>query len=133
MKFDVSWRRARRGVRHDQFEMAFGAAGHGFEFLRLAAKRLDRLLHRGALARQCVLEGGAFILQALHQFVHAGAVALLAAEHEFGARHGGVGDGFDALGLAVEFDGGGVRARRRRRRRRRGSWLLARRAWCRRS
>ena len=36
-------------------------------------------------------------------------MTLLAAEHEFGARHGGVGNLFDALGLPVEFDGNRMR------------------------
>ncbi len=36
-------------------------------------------------------------------------MALLAAQHEFGACHGGIGDGFDALRLAVEFNSRGMR------------------------
>ena len=36
-------------------------------------------------------------------------MSLLPAEHEFGARHGGIRHLLDAFGLPVEFDGHGVR------------------------
>ena len=36
-------------------------------------------------------------------------MAFLPAEHEFGARHGGIGNLLDALGLPVEFDSDGMR------------------------
>ncbi len=55
-------RRAGRRIRHDELEMALGIAGHGFEFLRFAAQRFDRMFHRGAFLRQRLFEQGAFVL-----------------------------------------------------------------------
>ena len=76
--------------------------------LRLAAERADGLFHAGALLAERRFEMGTVLLQALQQFAHLGAVALLAPEHEFGAAHRGIGDFLDASRLTVEFDGGGM-------------------------
>ena len=66
-----------------------------------------------SIAARCwptaLFERGAVVLQALHEFRHRRAMALLPAEHEFGARHGGIGDLFDTLGLPVELDGDRMR------------------------
>ena len=64
---------------------------------------------RGALLGQRGFEARAFFFQPLQQIVHRRAMTLMAAKNEFGARHGRFGNGLDPLGLAIEFDGSGMR------------------------
>jgi hypothetical protein len=107
-------RGARRRIGHDQFELAVGLVGEAGEFLRLATQRVDCLLHRRAFGAERAFEGGAFFLQFFQQIAERGAVTLVAAEQEFGARHRRVRHRLDALGLAVEFQCNGMRRLGRR-------------------
>ena len=102
------------GIGHQMFDAALRLAGDIFETFGFRTQLRDRLRHRFALFAEPCLEALALVLETLQQFVHRGAMPLVTAEHEFGTCHGGIGHRFDALGLAVELDGGGMRRLGRR-------------------
>ncbi len=96
------------GIRHDHFDMALRVGRQRLELLGFGRKTGNRFFECGAFVLDRRIESLAFVTQFLQQIVHLRTVALVTAEHKFGARHGGVGHLFDLLGVLVEFDGDGV-------------------------
>ena len=101
--------RARRAGRHRGIDAAQTGIGEVIEALRLACKSHRGFLRRVALGVQHALKGIGLFFQPREQFIHRDPLAFLARQHEFRARSGGIADGLDLLGLAVELDGRGLR------------------------
>ncbi len=96
---------ARGSVRHGEIELPVGFADHAFEFLRFGVDGVRGFIERAALRCERGFECRGFLRQALQQFAHRRAVALVPSEHELRAGHRRVRHGLDGLCLFVEFDG----------------------------